>query len=90
MGKKTRQEKIIADLRRKLKTTGVAWEQLPSPPPEEKKQAFRPESASQPTPYQSQSIYIYQPQLIKKDLTKTLALTILAVSLEIGMYLFLK
>lgn len=39
---------------------------------------------------QSQSLYIYPVQLIRKDLTKTLVLCILAISLEIGLYFFLE
>jgi len=35
-------------------------------------------------------LLVYPTNLIKKDLTKTLALTILAISLELGIYFLLK
>ena len=72
MPKKTRQEKIIAGLRRKVAI---------SPRP-----AFTPSPVISPSS-QTQSFYVYPPQLIKKDLTRTFILAILAVSLELAIYL---
>lgn len=90
MSRKTRQEKIIADLRRKLKTGGLVISQsLPVQPLQEKITAM-PAKAHAMAADQKQSLYIYPPQLIKRDLTKTGVLAILAVSLEIGIYFFLK
>jgi len=37
-------------------------------------------------PVQSGSIYVYPTQLIRKDLTKTILLSILAISLELALY----
>lgn len=74
MGRKTKKEKIIADLRRKLamSTTEI------TPP-----QAI-------PTTVQTESICLYPVELIKKDLTKTIILSILAVSFEIALFLIVQ
>jgi len=73
MGRKTKKQKIIAELRRKLQIDNI------SP------------LASHPTPpIQIQSLYIYPVRLIRKDLTKTLLLSILAISLEVAIYFFLE
>ncbi len=80
MSKKTRQEKIIADLRRKLQTqmTQVSKPSIELPEPERKlTEHVKVEGAQVPE---------IQVSLIKKDLTKTLILTILAISLELVLY----
>lgn len=91
MARKTKKEKIIADLRRKLAQAN----------PETKAQevrynlqniAFPKKIEEQPLNSvpekfpQSDSIYIYPTQLIRKDLTKTLTLAILAISLELALF----
>ncbi|MFZ5365957.1 MAG: hypothetical protein ACOZBZ_01560 [Patescibacteria group bacterium] len=92
MSRKTRQEKIIADLRRRLEATrnrseGEKWdvgrevrvsrEELKNSPPQ-----F---PISQPTSHFPSSPSI-STSYIKKDLTKTFLLTILAISLELVLY----
>lgn len=88
MPKKTRKEKIIADLRKRVKSNEV---KLPSSTfhfqPQEIKKTQENESVIKTNHTQSESLYIYPIQLIKKDLTKTLILCILAISLEIALYL---
>ncbi|HUW24404.1 MAG TPA: hypothetical protein VMW04_02125 [Patescibacteria group bacterium] len=92
MGKKTKKEKIIADLRRKVQ----AVQSQASPAPanktpllsaidEPKKDNF----PLKPT-FQTPSLYIYPVQLIRKDLTKTFLLSILAISLEVALFLLLE
>jgi len=54
---------------------------------EERRKAFVPSSPQRP---QTPSLYIYPVQLLRKDLTKTFVLSILAVSLEIALYLVLE
>jgi hypothetical protein len=73
MSKKTRQEKIMADLRRRVAIVETESGVIPAP-------AFLA---------QTQSLYIYPPQLVRKDLTRTFLLTILVISLELGIYLIL-
>jgi hypothetical protein len=74
MGRKTRKEKIIADLRRKLAMSNT--ETTPS-------QAI-------PIIVQPESISVYPVVLIKKDLTKTAILSILAISLELALFLIIQ
>lgn len=82
MSKKTRKEKILADFRRQKNQPKVKVfpaENI-SIPPENHSQQIN----------QNQSIYNYPIHLIKKDLTKTLILCILAISFELALYFILK
>jgi len=87
MARKTKKQKIIADYRRKI--SSLENFSRPLPQKEEKKAVFAPELTTN-SPAQSQSIYIYPVQLIKKDLTKTLILSILAISFEVALFLLLQ
>ncbi len=95
MSKKTKREKILADLRKKLKNAN------PSPefnPPSstfnfqlrESNEPQKKEINNKNNAPQSESLYIYPVHLIKKDLTKTLLLCILAISLELALFFILK
>lgn len=91
MARKTKKQKIIADLRRKVKINEV---QLPPSTfylqkHEEKKETEALQTI-EPDTAQTKSLYIYPIQLIKKDLTKTLLLSILAISLEIALFFILR
>lgn len=88
MARKTKKQKILADLRREtffhrsfpnkeLKTSEPEY--LPTRQDREPKQQ-----------YQTDSLYSYQIQLVRKDLTKTLLLCILAISLEVALYFVFK
>ena len=79
MAKKTRKEKIIADLRRKVQNRQVANIEAP-------KMAVQPAKELN----QTESFYVYPIQLIRKDLTKTFLLSILAISLEVALFLLLE
>lgn len=79
MARKTKKEKIIADLRRKLQNAPVN-----SQPVSETVKIIEPLTV------QTQSLYIYPVQLIKKDLTKTFLLCILAISLEVALFFVLE
>lgn len=91
MGKKTRKEKIIADLRRQLSQTKS---EIQSPKAEYLKRTFEKKITAESIPptdislSQSNSIYIFPSQLIKKDLTKTIILSILAISFELALFFF--
>ena len=83
MARKTRQEKIIADLKRRLqaqqtKPASVVPQIVKKPELE-----IRPQEPSRP-PVDTFSI---PTDLIKKDLVRTVALTIVAISLEFVLYL---
>ena len=81
MAKKTKQEKIIADLRRKLQ---AQEEKLTAPklsPKTKPKQEVRTESRPMT------DTFAIPTDLIKKDLIKTTILTIVAISLELVVYL---
>jgi len=78
MGRKTKKEKILADLRRKLAQAEKITPILTKPAV----------STQEVIPAQSASIYIYPTQLIKQDLTKTIFLSILAISFEVVLYFY--
>lgn len=90
--RKTRQEKIIADLRRKLEMTrrGKEWvmssESSRESEPEEKMERLIPVTHPRPMTQNSPPI---STTYIKKDLTKTFVLAILAISLELVLYFFI-
>lgn len=96
MGKKTRKEKIIADLRRKLQSSQFRQdlplenkaEREPIKNAQEGKKLPTYESATASP--QNVSLYNFPVQLIKKDLTKTLFLSILAISLELTLYFIIE
>lgn len=88
MSKKTKQEKIIADLRRQLETTRVSVSPMHST------YSVRDNTVKTPTIQPSQvtnnlSVSKDSLSLIKKDLTKTLILSILAISFELVLYFVL-
>jgi hypothetical protein len=90
MTKKTRKEKIIADLRRKVQSVqnfSVVPKETAAPthiePPKIKTRPLEEIS-------QTESLYIYPFHLIRKDLTKTFLLSILAISLEVALFLLLE
>lgn len=88
MGQKTKKDKIIADLRRELKQTKQLnqklRQQLDKPLPSE-----QPSSASDKRS-QKQSMNITTYQYTRADLTKSLLLAILVISLEFILYWQLK
>jgi len=93
MSRKTRQEKIIADLRRKLEMTrkGKEWvmssESNREGEHEKKTERFIPITHPRPITQNSPQI---STSYLKSDLTKTFILTILAISLEIVLYFLLR
>jgi hypothetical protein len=78
MSKKTKQEKIIADLRRRLQA------QEKQPLPATPKVKFTPEEKVSRSP--AVKTFVIPTNLIKKDLMKTLILSIVAISLEFVLY----
>ncbi len=84
MAKKTKKEKIISDLRKQILFSRQSAEMINEP-----SVSTLPQKNQLVTPPQSQSLYIYPVHLIKKDLTKTLLLSILAISFEIALYFLL-
>ncbi len=93
MSRKTRQEKIIADLRRKLETARIKDENqsigneadLENGERETEKSSIRNHSQNM-----TKNLSLTSTAYIKKDLTKTFILTILAISLEIVLYFLLR
>ena len=97
MSKKTKQQKILADLRRQnflLQQLANVKKDTPVSRPEvEASPSMNSRSTRQnlsENVHQKESIYIYPIQLIRKDLTKTLLLSILAISFEIALFLILE
>ena len=82
MSKKTKQEKIITDLRRRLQ----AQEKQSSPlmPKLTPKIEFEPEEKIRERPVIN--TFAIPTDLIKKDLMKTLILSVVAISLEFVLY----
>lgn len=88
MSKKTKKQKIIADQRRKSILFSLPInETSPNPTPS---QAPASTFHSPSSINQRVSLYIYPVHLIRKDLTKTFLLSILAISLEIALFLVLE
>lgn len=83
MARKTKQEKIIADLKRRLQAQQVKPAPVVPQIVEESGLEFRPQEPSRP-PVDTFSI---PTDLIKKDLVRTVVLTIVAISLEFVLYL---
>lgn len=92
--RKTRQEKIILQLRREL-TQKKVQVQIKAPPEEPRQEAISEARIKLPIKIkaeekQDKPIFFYPPSLVKKDLLKTLGLTIGVISLEIVLYLKLR
>ncbi|PIU34685.1 hypothetical protein COT03_01970 [Candidatus Shapirobacteria bacterium CG07_land_8_20_14_0_80_39_18] len=88
VGKKTKRQKIIADQRRKSNLSSFPVQEIGSnqTPSRVQTTTLYPPSSG----IQNESLYIYPVHLIKKDLTKTLLLSILAISLELALFLVLE
>jgi hypothetical protein len=84
MSKKTKKEKIASDIRKQ-----ILFARQPENAVQEPSLLVLPVKNQPASPIQSQSLYIYPVHLIKKDLTKTLLLSILAISFEIALYFLL-
>ncbi len=91
MGRKTKKEKIIADLRRKLVKVKTDPELLSQ---ERNLISFNSPALSKnfisPPLVPTDSIYIYPIQMIKKDLTKTAWLSGLAIGIELILFYLLQ
>jgi len=85
--RKTRQQKIIAKLKRQLKSTQV--ESVPTQP---KQTVSSPKAEYTPKPELElkEDKLITHPQLIKKDLAKTAFLSSLIICFELVIYLFIR
>jgi len=88
MARRTKKEKILADLRKKTQLLSSLSHEASSnlTPHQTTTSNLHPLSS----PKQNESLYIYPIQLIRRDLTKTLLLSILAISLEIALFLLLE
>ena len=86
MSKKTREEKIIAELRRKLKSLKVPKEVKPVSLPTSSE---KPIAKERTTGFARENLS-YDYSLVAKDLRKTFFLTTLALSLEFVLYFILK
>jgi len=82
MARKTKQEKIIADLRKRLR---AQEEKLTLAPKLSSKTKIKPEIKTGFQPVAK--TLTLSPDLIKKDLIKTILLSIVAISLELVLYL---
>ena len=94
--KKTKAEKKLADLRKGLRLEQDGRENKQSTvyrlqtTGDDQLSTIGYTNQKIPAQSQNQSLYIYPVQLIRKDLTKTLVLCILAISLELGLYIMLE
>jgi len=84
--RKTRQDKIILQLKRELAKTAK------SKPSQEAKSVEPQLKPKEKTPQKKtfNSAFSYNPSLIKKDLIKTLILALLVIGLELVLYLKLR
>jgi len=92
--RKTRQEKIILQLKRELakKTKISAPISIKSEPSQEAilKQAKIEVKDTIPEKEADISVFSFDPKLIRRDLLKTLILTLIVISLEFVLYLALR
>ena len=90
--RRTRKDKIIAQLRRKVRNVPALNNTTEFEPISVGVPA--PQKASEPKPTPSLqgflSLFSYDPLLIRKDLLKTLRWAFFAFLLEIGLYFFLR
>ncbi|MGB9706590.1 MAG: hypothetical protein ACPLXP_00740 [Microgenomates group bacterium] len=96
MGKKrkTRQEKIILQLKRKL-AAQKAKEALVSPKLQLRQEAisYRPNKgpeAKLSSEKPNNAIFSYDPKLVKKDILKTIILSLVIIGLQVVLYLRLR
>jgi len=92
--RKTRREKIILQLKREL-AKEKAKTIIPSTKIKARQEAIPPEPKIKPRKQAKEKkvdipILSYDPRLIRKDLVKTLILTLIAISLELVLYLKLR
>lgn len=90
MSKKTKKEKIIADFRKRQQALSFFKNPTSSSTISLEKNFSEDESKEKISQVQNDSLYIYPVHLIKKDLTKTALLCILAISLELALFLILE
>jgi hypothetical protein len=99
--RKTRQEKIILQLKRQLARQVLQGQSQAAPAaPLGTKFKTRQEAIFEPEPKDIskkeelkkpyKSVFFYDPSLIKKDLLKSLIFTLIVISLEIVLYLRLR
>jgi len=95
MSKKTKKQKIIADLRRQVQSAQkIAFTPSSFEPQNLVEKSEKTQKNSEKTALnlnsQNDTIYLYPIQLVRKDLTKTFLLCILAISFEIALYFILE
>jgi len=89
MGKTTKKQKLMADLRRQTEFSKNF--NISTPVKFNNKESLDTSKINTPEDHhQTDSLYAYPVQNIRKDLTKTLVLCILAISFEIALFIFLK
>jgi len=89
MSRKTKKQKLLADQRRKTQFKEIPKIEL-SKDPLPQNNVSVPEPVSKKQLDQIGSMYYYPVQLIRKDLTKTLILCILAISFEIALFFIIE
>lgn len=92
--RKTKREKIITQLRRELerqrRKTAVSSIKTKARQEAISKQPQAEPKEPQKLKKSDISIFSYDPKLVKKDLTKTLILALVAISLEVVLYFTLR
>jgi hypothetical protein len=89
VAKKTRQEKDLAHLRRKIEVLRAQNSERShdySPPPREVREESKPEKPAEP-PIKSLEIKKVAPKFIKADLLKTIVLSLAALAVILLLYL---
>lgn len=92
--RKTRREKIIIQLRRELerqkRRTAVSSTKTKARQEAISKQPQAEPEQAKPAKKADTSIFLYDSRLVKKDLIKTLILALVAISLEVVLYFYLR
>lgn len=89
MPKKSKREKMLADIRRRARTEHVINVQTPASPIQEHTSTFRFTPSVSPKP---REVHVYtnttELTAIKNDLTKTAILSVVAITAELVLYWF--
>lgn len=89
--RRTKKDKIIAQLRREVQTNSLDSETVYSYDMSfSKKKTSKSRKISESNATRLSKLFSYNPNLIRKDLVRTVFLSTLALAIELGLFLYLR
>ncbi len=89
--RRTKKDKIIAQLRREVQTSSLDSESVYSYDKSfSKKKTSKSQKISENKTTRLSKLFSYNPDLIRKDLVRTVFLSILALAIELGLFFYLR